>query len=198
MPKLWNDTIEEHRRGVREAILDTTWALVNERGPTAVKMSEIAERTGIGRATLYKYFPDVEAILAAWHYRQITRQVAYLGEIRDGATGPMERLQAVFGAYGHHQRHRAQHHRHQPHGNELAILLHRSDGQVEAAQQQLHALVAELLADVARSGGIRSDVSAGELASYCLHALTAADAMADERAVERLVAVIIDGLRCEA
>ncbi|MGW5918416.1 TetR/AcrR family transcriptional regulator [Nocardia fluminea] len=195
MPKLWNDTIEEHRRGVREAILDTTWELVNELGPTGVKMSEIAERTGIGRATLYKYFPDIEAILAAWHYRQVTRQVVYLTEIRDTTTDPMGRLSAVLGAYGHHQRHRAQHHRHQPHGSELAILLHRSDGQVEAAQQQLHALFADLLVDAVREGGIRTDVSVGELATYCLHALTAADATADDQALERLVAVILRGLQ---
>ncbi|APE35867.1 TetR family transcriptional regulator [Nocardia mangyaensis] len=195
MPKLWNDTISEHRRGVREAILDTTWELVNELGPTGVKMSEIAERTGIGRATLYKYFPDIEAILAAWHFRQVTRQVVYIAEIRDSTTDPMGRLSAVLGAYGHHQRHRAQHHRHQPHGSELAILLHRSDGQVEAAQRQLHALFTDLVADAAREGGIRTDVSVGELATYCLHALTAADAMADDQALDRLVAVILRGLR---
>jgi hypothetical protein len=28
MPRLWNETIEAHRRGVRDAILDTTAALV--------------------------------------------------------------------------------------------------------------------------------------------------------------------------
>jgi len=28
-------------------------------------MSHIAEKTAIGRATLYKYFPDVDAILLA-------------------------------------------------------------------------------------------------------------------------------------
>jgi hypothetical protein len=70
MPKLWNDTIEAHRRGVRESVLDTTWALVNERGPASAKMSEIAERTGIGRATLRKYFPDVESVLPIRKMRQ--------------------------------------------------------------------------------------------------------------------------------
>ena len=72
MPKLWNETIEAHRREVRDAILDTTAALVAEHGLRSVTMSQIAEKTGIGRATLYKYFPDVEAILPAWHERQIT------------------------------------------------------------------------------------------------------------------------------
>src|SRR4051794_31218641 len=75
VPKLWSDTIEAHRRDVRQAILDTTWALANEHGPASVKMSEIAEKTGIGRATLYKYFPDVDAILTAWHHRQINRHL---------------------------------------------------------------------------------------------------------------------------
>ncbi|MGI9022907.1 MAG: TetR/AcrR family transcriptional regulator, partial [Acidimicrobiales bacterium] len=67
MPKVWNETIEDHRREVRDAILDTTAAMVTERGLLSVTMSQIAEETGIGRATLYKYFPGVEAILLAWH-----------------------------------------------------------------------------------------------------------------------------------
>ena len=32
MPRLWNETIEAHRRDVRQAILDTTAELVTERG----------------------------------------------------------------------------------------------------------------------------------------------------------------------
>ena len=32
VPKLWNETIEAHRRAVRDAILDTTAALVAEHG----------------------------------------------------------------------------------------------------------------------------------------------------------------------
>ncbi|HKA49020.1 MAG TPA: helix-turn-helix domain-containing protein, partial [Candidatus Dormibacteraeota bacterium] len=57
MPKLWKETIEAHRREVGEAILDTTVALVIEHGLRSVTMSQIADQTGIGRATLYKYFP---------------------------------------------------------------------------------------------------------------------------------------------
>ena len=75
MPKLWNETIEAHRRAVHDAALDTAAALVAERGLLSVTMSQIAEETGIGRATLYKYFPDVEAILIAWHERQIARHL---------------------------------------------------------------------------------------------------------------------------
>ena len=69
VPRLWSDTIDAHRQTVREATIEATSALVAEHGLRSVTMSQIAERTGIGRATLYKYFPDVEAILLAWHER---------------------------------------------------------------------------------------------------------------------------------
>ena len=88
VPKLWTDTIEAHRRAVHDATLDTTAALVAEHGLAAVTMSQIAAQAGIGRATLYKYFPDVEAILVAWHDRQIARHLDYLAEIRDRAGPP--------------------------------------------------------------------------------------------------------------
>jgi AcrR family transcriptional regulator len=51
-------------------------------------MSQIAAETGIGRATLYKYFPDVEAILVAWHERQVAEhQLRDFAQdlLRDGA-----------------------------------------------------------------------------------------------------------------
>jgi hypothetical protein len=32
MPRLWTETIEEHRQEVRDAILNTTWRLATEQG----------------------------------------------------------------------------------------------------------------------------------------------------------------------
>jgi len=61
---------------------------VAERGLTSVKMSHMAERTGIGRPTLYKYFPDVEAILLAWHQQHVEEQLDELIRIRDRAGQP--------------------------------------------------------------------------------------------------------------
>ncbi len=122
VPKLWTQTIETHRREVRDAILDTTAALVAEHGLLAVTMSQIAEQTGIGRATLYKYFPDVEAILRAWHQRQITAHLAYLADVRDQAAGAGERLEAVLEAYALLSRDSRGHH-----DTELAALLHRDE-----------------------------------------------------------------------
>src|SRR5919107_2993176 len=99
VPNLWNETMEAHRAAVRDAILDAAAALVAEHGLRSVTMSQIAEETGIGRATLYKYFPDVEAILFAWHERQIAGHLEQLAEVRDQAGDPGERLEAVLEAF---------------------------------------------------------------------------------------------------
>src|SRR5688500_3833530 len=120
MPRLWMQTIEAHRREVHDAILDTTAALVTEHGLLSVTMSQIAEETGIGRATLYKYFSDVEAILFAWHERQITGHLEYLAEVRDQGGDAGERLEAVLEAYA-----RVSRESHGHHDTALAAFLHR-------------------------------------------------------------------------
>ncbi len=165
MPNLWNETIEAHRGEVRDAVLDTAAALVARHGLLSVTMSQIAEETGIGRATLYKYFSDVEAILFAWHERQVTGHLEHLAEVRDQAGDAVERLEAVLEAYALIS--------HEHHGTELAALLHRGD-HVARARQQLSDLIRDLVTEAAATGDLRDDVAPDELASYCLHALTAA------------------------
>lgn len=189
VPKLWNQTIETHRAAVHDAILDTTAALVAEHGLLSVTMSQIAEVTGIGRATLYKYFSDVEAILLAWHQRQITAHLEYLAEVRDRVSDVGGRLEAVLEAYALLSQ---ESHRH--HDTELAASMHRGD-QLVQPQRQLHRMIRDLVTEGADAGQLRDDVAADELASYCLHALTAASGMASKAAVRRLVAVIMAGLR---
>jgi AcrR family transcriptional regulator len=185
-PKLWNDTIDAHRRDVHDAILAATAALVTERGLRAVTMSEIAEVTGIGRATLYKYFSSVEAILTAWHQRHIRAHLDHLVEVRDRAGSARERLEAVLEAYALI--------RHEHHGGELAALLHRGD-HVAHAEQHLRHFIRDLVIAGAESGELRRDVAADELAIYCVHALGGANVLPSKAAVRRLVGVILDGLR---
>ena len=189
MPKLWTETIQTHRNQVRDAILDTTAALVAEHGLLAVKMSQIAEATGIGRATLYKYFPDIEAILLAWHDRQLTAHLAYLAEVRDQTADIGERLEAVLEAYALLSRH--------AHGHDdaaFAALLHRGE-RIARAEQQVHQLIRDLLAAAAKAGEVRDDVPPDELASYCVHALAAARTQRSKAVVRRLVSITMDGLR---
>lgn len=187
VPKLWTDTVEEHRRAVRDATLDATAKLVAERGLASVTMSKIAAQTGIGRATLYKYFPDVDAILIAWHERQVGSHLEHLARIRDQGGDAGQRLEAVLEAYALMTYER-------PHGTDFAALLHRGE-HIDRAHQHLTGLIADLLTEAARTGDVRDDVAPGELAGYCLHALTAAGSLTSKAAVRRLVMVTLGGLR---
>ncbi len=189
VPKLWTDTIETHRRTVRDATLDATAALIAEHGLRGVNMSQIAEAAGIGRATLYKYFPDVDAILLAWHEREISGHLQQLARAQHAAGDVGSRLTAVLETYAIIAQESRGHH-----DAELTALLHR-DEQVTRAEHQLRSLVRELLIEATATGLVRGDVDADELAGYCLHALSAAGKLPTKAAVRRLVAVTLDGLR---
>lgn len=188
MPRLWTDTIEAHRRDVRDAILATTAELVSKRGLRSVTMSQIADETGIGRSTLYKYFPDVEAILHEWHQRQISAHLEHLEEVHDGVADPVMRLPAVLEAYA------LMLHASRGHTDpDLAAFLHRDD-QVMTAERKLRGLLRALLRERVEAGYVRHDVPLDELATYFLHALAAAKDLTSKNAVRRLVELTLAGL----
>jgi AcrR family transcriptional regulator len=151
-----------------------------------VTMSRIAKETGIGRATLYKYFSDVDAILTAWHERHVRRHLDGLTAIRDRTEDPRKQLDSVLTAYAMmvHQR---------PEGD-LAVALHRAD-HVDQARDHLQTLIGDLIRTAAQAGDVRDDVPAEELTGFVLHALAAASALPSEAAVQRLVDVTVDGLK---
>jgi AcrR family transcriptional regulator len=174
---------------VREAILRTTAALVTERGLRSVTMSQIAEEAGIGRATLYKYFPNVEAILVAHHADHVDHHLMHLKELSDRPGDVLERLESVATEYALICFHRRQH------GTpELSALVHR-DETVMAAERRIHLLFRGLLKEAAEDDAIRTDASPDELATFCHHALEAAGGSSSKAAVRRLVRVTLDGLR---
>lgn len=189
VPKLWTETIDAHRTVLRDAILDATAALVDEHGLVGLSMSQIAERAGIGRATLYKYFPDAHAVVAAWHERQITSHLQQLQHAAVAPGTPLQRLEHALLAYAHTQ-HKSRGHRH----TEPAAVLHHSP-HVQHAARQLHHFVRDLIAEGVADASIRSDASPDELADFCLHATAAALTAPGHDAIQRLVTLTMDSLR---
>jgi AcrR family transcriptional regulator len=185
MPRLWNATIETHRDAVRQAVLDAAANLVAGQGIAGVNMSAIAQGAGIGRATLYKYFPDVESILLAWHERQVQAHLAELIRIRDHTQGIRQQLEAVLHAYAFISQ--------SGHADAEAARLHQGP-HAGRAQQQLAGFLAELIQDGANGSVFRTDVPAEELAAFCLHALEAAAGMTSHEAVLRLITVTLGAL----
>ncbi|MDA2813184.1 helix-turn-helix domain containing protein [Nocardiopsis sp. RSe5-2] len=192
MPRLWNATIEAHRDRVREAVMDAAWELARERGPASVTMSGIAERAGIGRATLYKYFTDPDSILRARHEEHVTAHLEHLAAIADRPGPTAERLRAAAEGYAVICLHRARHSAGP--GAALSALVH-TGPEADGAHERLVALFAGLVGEAAGEGAVRSDTGPTELARYCVHALTAAGGTGGEEGARRLAGVVIDGLR---
>jgi AcrR family transcriptional regulator len=194
VPKLWNTTVEEHRRTVHTAILDSTAALIAEHG-MAVTMSQIAQHTGIGRATLYKYFKDVETIMVAWHERQVSDHLRQLSAAIADCTDPGDRLRTALTVYANLSSTRRDHPHPSTEGTSVqtALALHGAP-HLHDAQRHVHDLLTEVLAAAAAAEIVRTDVPSAELATYCLHALSAAAVSASPAARERLVAVTLTGL----
>lgn len=192
VPALWTETIESHRREVRDAVLDAAWTLVQQRGLLAVTMSDIAGTAGIGRATLYKYFPDVEAVMAAWHERQVSGHLAQLTRLSQ-ETGRGDHLRDVLTALGDIAR------RSGGHDGGLEVVLRRGHESRHGmqAREHLHAMIAGLIAAGVAQGDLRDDVPADELSTYCLSAVGAAAVLRSQAAVRRLVDVTMAGLRRE-
>jgi AcrR family transcriptional regulator len=205
MPRLWTDTIEAHRRDVRDAIIDATAELADRHGMLAVTMSQIAEAAGIGRATLYKYFPDVQSIVVAWHERSIRSHLNELNRVREQARDPWSGLRGVLEAYAlidfeHHGRtgwSRSRGRQSAHHGREadagVVESLHQSRHTAQA-EDELRSMLAGLISNAAGTGRVRADVPPNELATYCQNALRAASSMPSVAAVRRLVTVTLAGL----
>ena len=151
-------------------------------------MSRIAEETGIGRATLYKYFADIDEILLAWHERQVAAHLGLLEEIRD-TTAPAMQIEAVLTTYADI--------RYAHHGTELAADLHRG-AHVVRARHELLGFLEALIADTAAIAGIRTDVSPKELANFCVLALDGAAEVRSRRAADRLVGLVLDAVRADS
>lgn len=186
MPKLWNETIDAHRRAVRDATLDTTADLVAKHGLASVTMSQIAQETGIGRATLYKYFPDVEAVLRGWHERQIGRHLELFSGLAQEDGPPVARLERMLEAYAQIA--------HQHHGSRLAAMLHGS-GHMAHARSHLSSFLASIIAGGVAAAEIRDDVTPAELAVFCLNALGGAADLPSKAAVTRLVQLTMSAVK---
>lgn len=81
-----------HRAAQRAQILDAALGLLRDRGMAKLTMSALAARAGMSRATLYHYFPDVDAVLAAWVAGEVERSVSAMVDHARTIDDPLERL----------------------------------------------------------------------------------------------------------
>lgn len=65
MAETWDHAVAEHRASTRQRLFGAAMAVLAEHGMAGATMTAIAERAGVSRPTLYKYFPDVDHLVAA-------------------------------------------------------------------------------------------------------------------------------------
>lgn len=176
----------ERGRDLRQIITAAAVALVNEQGLTAVAMSHVAERAGITRATLYKYFPDVRAILSAWQEQRVAANLAELAAARDGAESPEERLSRMLEAYAVMV--------YQQHSAELIGFLNATE-HGRKGYGELGKMLRDLLAKGAGGGVFRRDVPPNELAAFCISALSAAGGLSSVAAARRLARLAVTAVK---
>jgi AcrR family transcriptional regulator len=185
VPKVWADTIEQHKVAVRDAVIEAAEGLIEDGGVAGLTMSHLAEAAGIGRATLYKYFSSIEEVLAAWHQDQVDRHVKQLRDLV-AATPPEHLLGSLLRTYARLTTGRSR--------GSVGMWLHES-AYVGHAERVLEVMLADVIAAAAARGDVRSDVAPLELARFCLHALGATHGTSSQASADRLVRVVEDGLR---
>lgn len=88
----WQRELEQHRQARREEIIAAARELFLERDLPGVTMTDLEERTGISRVTLYKYFKSIHEIAFEVQMRVMKELCEPApGEVIEGRTG-LERL----------------------------------------------------------------------------------------------------------
>jgi AcrR family transcriptional regulator len=94
----------ERQDETRDRIVEAAIALHQTIGPAATTTTDIAERAGVGRVTVYRHFPDPDTLARACSGRYFERHplpsVEHWSEVAD----PAERLRAgLADAYAYHR-----------------------------------------------------------------------------------------------
>lgn len=84
---------------LRRVVLDASLDLIEEQGLAALSMREVARRAGVSHQAPYHHFGDREGILAAIALDGFTKLHTGMVKAVEKLTDPVERLNAVGGAY---------------------------------------------------------------------------------------------------
>ena len=185
VPKIWEETVEEHREAVRGAAIDAAAKLIAANGLRSTTMASIASEAGIARATLYKYFSSADEILLAWHERHVASHISELHDLASADAPPFERLSQMLTSF-------ARARQGAPPG-EVSAALHGSE-HVQRAEAHLHGILARLIGEAVEEGLARSDISAKELSNFALAALSGRGA-ASLASMNRRVQLVLDAIR---
>lgn len=81
------------RPATRDRALTAAHAAILEIGPARTTMVEVSRRSGVGRTTLYRHWPDIRALFADLLTRELTAVIGRVGPgLLDGAVRDADQL----------------------------------------------------------------------------------------------------------
>ena len=81
----------------KRLLCDTVLAMVGEGSdPDDIKISEVAERAGIGKGTVYEYFKSKQELVRETHLYAIRQILRAMCESIDGCEGFMDKIHALL------------------------------------------------------------------------------------------------------
>ena len=171
----------------REKLLDSASAVVAETGE--LSLAAVATRAGVGIGTLYRHFPNRDALLAALYRNEVDR--LHRAAVRLGKElPPFEALKKWLGGYATLMR--------MKYGMADAMRSAlNSDAQVFShSRVKLIDALSSLLSAAVAAGAIRSDADPDDILLAVSASVSASRGRDDAaKKTDRLLALIIDGLR---
>ncbi|MGV0793959.1 TetR/AcrR family transcriptional regulator [Mycolicibacterium sp. XJ1819] len=160
----WGDGVVLDEDEARQRLLSAAEACYAERGPSRTKMTHIAAKAGVHRTTVYSYFPNRDAILAACFMRAIEEVMAAVNRCFEADMPFVERvitatvtgveigrkspaLQSLISA------------------NDLTWT-HRAVEHSESWRQVIYEVLGDRIAEAAAAGEVRADVAPQLLAHW--------------------------------
>ena len=179
----------------RRRITESTVALHEEVGPARTSISAIAERAGVRRSTVYRHFPDENALFAAcsshWRAANPPPDPRAWAAIEDPAARTEIALRELYAFYGRTQTMYGSLLRDEPLVPTVQRLLRDFHG-------YLRTIEGDLIAGRGLRGraGIRTRAAIGHaLAFPTWHSLTLEQGLADDDAVA-LMCLLVEGAAC--
>jgi AcrR family transcriptional regulator len=167
----------------RQKVLEAAGQAFADEGTNA-SLEAIAKRAGVGIGTLYRHFPSRDALVEAAYRNEVAQLAAAAGELladHPADVALWEWMQR-FIAYVATKRGMA---------DALQSVVASNSELFAESKQQMVAAVTELV-DAGRSTGrIRADAQAEDI----LHAMSVVKTIDDPRQAERVLELLLDGLR---
>jgi AcrR family transcriptional regulator len=174
----------------REALLSRAAELIAEQGP-AVPLDEIARAAGVGNATLYRHFPDRNALLNA-----LAAQV--IGLTAEAAQSALAEEPDSYQALARYLR-EAVRVRVAWVMPAIAAAIDRDDAELAALRARSVTAITALIGNAQRDGGIRPDVTFGDISLLLIRLARPLppghDRAVQDAAAQRQLAIVLAGLR---